>query len=128
MWCERCKDSIEPEHSYVNIQGDEWVRVNTCPYCGGAVYDEEKPCPLCDGYMSEHDTVCPYCKKTVARALSVALDEIKVDSDRLTALGVINDMWDDITEWARQEDRKDEEKRIQHTKEARRIIDSYFYR
>lgn len=122
MWCEWCKEAVEPELEYKHIQGDEYVHIAICPYCGNRLYDEARACPLCGEDRSEHDVACPSCKENVVRVMQIAIEYIGIGSDRLTALDVIYDMWDGITERARIEDRKDEEKKKIQRKDAERMF------
>lgn len=63
MWCDCCKEAVEPKWYWEYIQQDEAVRQAQCPYCGSDLVEDVDTCPLCGEYKPWSKTVCPVCEK-----------------------------------------------------------------
>jgi len=99
MWiCPSCYCSDEPLWNWVKIQGEEGLRVPTCPECGYEMEPAE-PCPLCGEPMREGKAVCFDCWRTLTKGLVMIADSTCVKgTPELTKWETIREIADTMVE------------------------------
>ena len=73
--CPKCGYNEEPEWNWEHIQGDEAIRVPTCPDCGTEMVDSA-PCPICGEEMELGKPFCFNCYTFLMNRLEWDVDEI----------------------------------------------------
>lgn len=125
MWCSKCREAVYPEELDKHIQGDEWVTVDVCPWCGSEL-DASEPCPICGEQMKRGECACDGCKSLVADAVISLCIDMKCDGESTDVCLAINEVWDEIESRCREYDRFERMEDAKRKAETEKVLDGYF--
>ena len=104
--CPKCGCTDEPEWNWETIQGEEQIRVPSCPDCRTEMVESE-PCPVCGEPMEMGKPMCFMCWNYLINKLEWAVDGVATkNTPRRVKWEAIYDMAEIMCDRFWREDRK----------------------